>query len=52
MPIFGRCQDSNIITLKEYESIQINEFSLADLRKTDGISEQLVIQFGDIIDSN
>ena len=47
------CQSiSNIITFEEYEGIQINGLTLADLRKTEGDITKLEAYFGNPLESN
>ena len=46
---FGRCQDANVLTQEEYESIKVNEVQLNELRSTFGDEGEIEQLFGQSI---
>lgn len=49
---FARCQKTNILSLEEYKNIKINGITLENLRKTEGVLEELSPHFGNPVNSN
>lgn len=49
---FGSCQDTNILTLEEYDNIKINDVKLIDVKNTYGNEGKITTLFGNTTSKN